>query len=94
MNLVLAERIRAANDIVEVIKAQIPLERHGANWRGKCPFHKPSRGWRLKVNPHRQIFRCLTCGQHGDVIKFVQLRGNLDFDQAITFLNSNPVQTV
>jgi DNA primase len=76
------EQIRAANDIVEVIGAVVPLKRAGANFVGLCPFHRektPS----FNVNPSRQIFRCFGCGKGGDVFTFVKEYENLTFPEAM-----------
>jgi DNA primase len=75
-------RIRAANDIVEVIGAALPLKRAGASWVGLCPFHKektPS----FHVNPQRQIFHCFGCHKGGDVFRFIQDYENLPFPEAL-----------
>lgn len=76
------EQIRAANDIVEVIGASLPLKRAGANFVTLCPFHKektPS----FNVNPHRQIFHCFGCHKGGDVFRWIQEYENLSFPEAI-----------
>ncbi|HXG46200.1 MAG TPA: DNA primase [Methylomirabilota bacterium] len=76
------EQIRAANDIVDVIGAVLPLKRAGANFVGLCPFHRektPS----FNVNPHRQIFHCFGCHKGGDVFRFVQDYENLTFIEAV-----------
>src|SRR6516165_1903579 len=76
------EQVRAANDIVDIIGAVLPLRRAGANFVGLCPFHKektPS----FNVNPHRQIFHCFGCHKGGDVFGFVQEYENLSFPEAV-----------
>ena len=76
------DQIRAANDIVDVIGAILPLKRAGGNFRALCPFHKektPS----FNVNPHLQIFHCFGCGKGGDVFKFIQEYEALSFSEAI-----------
>ncbi len=76
------EQIRAANDIVDVIGAVVPLKRAGANFRGLCPFHRektPS----FNVHPHNQIFKCFGCGKGGDVFTFVREYEGLDFMGAV-----------
>ena len=76
------EQIRAANDIVEIIGASLPLKRAGANFRTLCPFHKektPS----FNVNPHRQIFHCFGCHKGGDVFRWIQEYENLTFPEAV-----------
>jgi DNA primase len=76
------ERIRAANDIVDIIGASLPLKRAGANFVTLCPFHKektPS----FNVNPQRQIFHCFGCHKGGDVFTFVREYENVDFPEAV-----------
>ncbi|MEY4690969.1 MAG: primase [Verrucomicrobiota bacterium] len=76
------EQIRAANDIVDVIGAHVPLKRNGANFVCLCPFHK-EKSPSFNVNPSRQIFRCFGCGKGGDVFSFVKEYENLDFMDAV-----------
>jgi DNA primase len=76
------ERVRNANDIVDVIGSYLPLKRAGANFVTLCPFHKektPS----FNVNPHRQIFHCFGCHKGGDVFKFVMEYDSVDFPEAL-----------
>jgi DNA primase len=76
------ERVRAANDIVEVIGGYMPLRRAGTNFVALCPFHTektPS----FNVSPARQMFHCFGCNTGGDVFKFVQLYEKLTFPEAI-----------
>lgn len=75
------ERIRDANDIVEVISAYIPLKRAGGTFKALCPFHKektPS----FTAHPQRQIFHCFGCGAGGDVFRFIMQYEGLDFPGA------------
>ena len=76
------EQIRAANDIVDIIGAHVPLKRNGANFVCLCPFHK-EKSPSFNVNPSRQIFRCFGCGKGGDVFTFVKEYENLDFMDAV-----------
>jgi DNA primase len=76
------ERVRNANDIVDVIGSYLPLKRAGANFVALCPFHKektPS----FNVNPHRQIFHCFGCQKGGDVFTFVMEYDSVDFPEAL-----------
>jgi DNA primase len=76
------ERIRSANDIVDVIGSYLPLKKAGANFSALCPFHKektPS----FNVNPTRQIFHCFGCHKGGDVFTFVQDYENIGFMDAV-----------
>jgi DNA primase len=76
------ERIRAANDIVDVIGSCLPLKRAGTNFQALCPFHKektPS----FNVNPGLQIFKCFGCGKGGDVFTFTMAYESIEFPEAV-----------
>ncbi len=78
----LITRVNQAVDIVDVIAEHLSLRRQGKEFVGLCPFHqdhKPS----LYVSPAKQIFKCFACGAGGDAIKFIQMRENLSFSQAV-----------
>jgi DNA primase len=79
------ERIRLATDIVDLVGEHLSLKRSGSGMKGLCPFHAektPS----FHVNPALQIFKCFGCGAGGDVFKFIQLRENVDFREALGIL--------
>ncbi|MBN1127292.1 MAG: DNA primase [Sedimentisphaerales bacterium] len=78
----LVSRVQQANDIVDVVSEHLRLDKKGKEFVGLCPFHqdhKPS----LYVSPVKQIFKCFACGAGGDVFKFVQLRENVTFPEAV-----------
>jgi DNA primase len=76
------ERVRSANDIVDVIGSYLPLKRAGANFVTLCPFHK-ERTPSFNVNPHRQTFHCFGCNKGGDVFTFVMEYDSVDFVEAL-----------
>jgi len=78
----LVVQVQQANDIVDVIGEHISLKRKGREMVGMCPFHDDHRP-SLNVNSVKQIFKCFACGAGGDVFKFLQMRENLTFPQAI-----------
>lgn len=78
----LREKIRDANDIVDVIGSYIPLKRAGVNFLALCPFHRektPS----FNVNPQKQIFYCFGCHKGGDVFNFVRHYEGISFVDAM-----------
>lgn len=75
-------QIQQANDIVDVISEHLKLEKKGKEMVGLCPFHTDQRP-SMYVNPAKQIFKCFACGVGGDVLKFVQMKENLTFPQAV-----------
>ena len=74
--------VQQANDIVDLISEHVSLKKKGQEMVGLCPFHDDHRP-SMNVNPVKQIFKCFACGAGGDVFKFVQMRENLSFPQAI-----------
>lgn len=75
-------RIQSHADIVEIIKSYIPLESHGKNYFGVCPFHddhSPS----MSVSPEKQIYKCFVCGATGNVFNFVENYLGLSFLEAV-----------
>jgi DNA primase len=80
------ERVRAASDIVEIVRQTVSLKRVGRNWTGLCPFHKektPS----FSVHAERQFYHCFSCKAGGDVFKFVQETEKVGFLEAVELLS-------
>lgn len=78
----LLDQIRAANDIVDVIGAVLPLKRAGSSFQALCPFHKektPS----FNVSPQRQSFHCFGCHKGGDVFTFIQEYEGVGFSESV-----------
>ena len=75
-------QVQQANDIIDVIGEHVSLKKKGREMVGLCPFHDDHRP-SMNVNPIKQIFKCFSCGAGGDIFKFIQMRENLTFPQAI-----------
>ena len=81
----LKQRIRDANDIVDVVGAVVNLKRAGKSHTGLCPFHNdttPS----FNVNSEWQTFKCWSCDESGDVFSFVQKTEHVEFKEALAIL--------
>lgn len=80
------EAVKRANPIREVVGRYIELKRQGRGHIGRCPFHDdhhPS----LYVDDEKQTFMCYSCGEHGDVIAFVQKKEGCTFTEAVAKLH-------
>ena len=76
------EAVRQKADIVEVIAEKVVLRKSGKNFVGLCPFHqdrKPS----FYVSQPKQIYKCFSCGEGGDVLRFVMKLDNLSFSETV-----------
>ncbi len=81
-------QIKEANDIVDVISSYIPLTQKGKNYFGVCPFHddhSPS----MSVSREKQIYRCFTCENSGNVITFIENYLKVSFVEALDILAKN-----
>ena len=70
---------------MDVVGDFVTLRRSGANFKGLCPFHDektPS----FMVSPSKQLCKCFSCGNGGNVVKFVMLHEQLTFPEAIKWL--------
>lgn len=79
------ERIRAEVNIVDVIGEFLTLTPSGDNYKAYCPFHKdnaPS----LIVSPSRRLYKCLICGEGGDVFRFLKKMTDMDLHETIGWL--------
>lgn len=79
------ERVREANDIVDVVEQCVSLRRAGSNYKACCPFHEektPS----FVVTPSKQIWHCFGCGAGGDVFAFVMQFHGMSFPEALRYL--------
>jgi DNA primase catalytic core len=63
----------------------VAVEREGQNQMALCPFH-PDKTPSLSV--HGQLYKCHGCGAKGDVLRFVMLKDNLNFPQALARLQA------
>ncbi|MCL6559946.1 MAG: DNA primase, partial [Firmicutes bacterium] len=76
------EAILDQTDIVTLIGDHVRLVKKGQRYTGLCPFHQ-ERTPSFTVSPEKQFFYCFGCGTGGDALKFLMLRENLTFPEAV-----------
>ncbi|MDR1528143.1 MAG: DNA primase [Puniceicoccales bacterium] len=79
------DKIKNSVDIYDVVSPYVTLRRCGVNWRGLSPFNQektPS----FFVMPAKKMFRCFSSGNAGDIFRFVQLKENVSFADAVEMI--------
>ena len=79
------DQIKSRINILELISSYMKLDKAGASWKGRCPFHNektPS----FFVSPERGSYYCFGCQASGDIFTFVEEFEGLDFKGALKLL--------
>ena len=80
--------LKQKNDIVEVIRSYVAVDRKGGNYWACCPFHHektPS----FSVSEYEGFYHCFGCGESGDVISFLRKYEDLSYIEAVRVLAEN-----
>lgn len=83
----LVNEIQARCDIVEVISKYVGLSKKGKNYFGLCPFHDDHNA-SMSVSAEKQIYKCFSCGESGNVFTFVSKYNNISFNEAVILLGN------
>ena len=78
----LIQDIKSRLDIVDVVSEQVVLKKRGNTYWGLCPFHK-DKNPSFAVTPSMGIYKCFSCGEAGDAIKFIMKTKNMEFREVI-----------
>lgn len=81
----LIQQIKERLDIVEVVSEVVVLKKKGTGYWGLCPFHK-DKNPSFCVTPHLGIYKCFSCGEAGDALKFLMKIRNVEFKDLIVDL--------
>lgn len=76
------DKIKSNVDILDVVSPYVTLKRCGSSWRGLSPFGQektPS----FFVIPAKSMFKCFSSGYAGDIFRFIQLKENVSFGEAV-----------
>ncbi|MGH3250112.1 MAG: DNA primase [Trebonia sp.] len=75
--------VRERSPIADVVGEYLQLRlAGGGNLKGLCPFHA-ERTPSFNVTPGKELYHCFSCGEGGDIIKFLMKMETLEFGEAI-----------
>lgn len=81
------DKVREANNIVDVIAPYTQLRSTGANFMGRCPFpdHNDKTA-SFSVSEDKQLYNCFGCKKSGNIFTFLQVFNGYSFPESIEFL--------
>lgn len=79
------EEIRQRVSLVDVAGTYVQLKRAGSQFRGLSPFSQ-EKSPSFFIHPEKNVFKCYSSGNAGDLFRFVQLKENLTFNEAVESL--------
>lgn len=81
----LAQTIKDAAQIEEVVGQFVELKKKGSRYLTHCPFHNektPS----FNVTPSMGIYKCFGCGEAGDSVSFLMRHEHMNYPEALRWL--------
>ncbi len=79
------DQVKENLSIVDVVSTYVRLEKSGAQFRARCPFHN-ERTPSFYVSPERKSYHCFGCQAHGDIFTFVEKIENIPFIESLKIL--------
>jgi DNA primase len=81
------EKVREANNIVEIIGQHTELKGSGHRLMGRCPFPDHSdKSPSFSVTEDNQLYYCYGCKKGGNVYTFLETYNGLSFPEAVEYL--------
>src|SRR5918999_791139 len=79
------EEVRRRAELVDLVSEHTRLKRSGKTFRGPCPLHG-GEGPNFSVDPAKNIFKCFSCGEGGDVFSFPMKQLGMSFLESVRYV--------
>lgn len=81
------EKVRDANNVVEIISQYTTLKGRGDQHMGLCPFpdHNEKTG-SFSVSESKQLYHCFGCKKSGNIFTFLESYSGFSFPEALEYL--------
>jgi DNA primase len=81
------EKVRDANNLVDIISQYTQLKPTGGGLMGRCPFpdHQEKTA-SFSVSETKQVYHCFGCHKKGNIFTFLQNYQGMNFPEAIEYL--------
>jgi len=76
------DRLLTEVSIEDVIGGYTELRKRGGSFSGCCPFHE-EKSPSFYVSAQKGLYNCFSCGNGGDLIKFIQEAHKMNYPQAL-----------
>ena len=81
------EKVREANDIVEIIGRHTVFKQGGRSLMALCPFPDHSeKSPSFSVSPDKQLYHCFGCGKSGNIYSFLRDYYGYSFVESVEYL--------
>jgi DNA primase len=78
-------KIKQESDFIRIAEDYTKLKKAGQQYKGLSPFtteKTPS----FYVHPDKNIFKCFSTGTGGDIIRFIEIKESLSFQESVEFI--------
>ena len=79
------EEIKSKLNILDIVSNYIRVERSGAQYKAKCPFHN-ERTPSFYISLERGSYHCFGCQAHGDIFGFIENIEHIPFVESLKML--------
>ncbi len=81
------DKVRSANNLVDIIGQFTQLKSSGRDWMGRCPFpDHPEKTPSFSVSEAKQVYYCFGCKKSGNTFDFLAQYQGMSFVESVEYL--------